>query len=102
VLNPLHPGWYHFSFARYHYDRREYDDVLADVQRGGMTDFYWSYLLKAAAEGQLGRPEASGTLQKVYELKPQFSAPAELRKWNTAPEDFDHLMAGLHKAGLPK
>jgi TolB-like protein len=101
-LNPLHPGWYHFSFARYHYDRREYDDVLADVQRGGMTDFYWSYLLKAAAEGQLGRPEASGTLQKVYELKPQFSAPAELRKWNTAPEDFDHLMAGLHKAGLPK
>jgi TolB-like protein len=99
-LNPLHPGWYHFSFARYHYDRREYEDVLADVQIVGMPDFYWSYLLKAAAEGQLGRPEASETLQKIYDLKPQFSAPVELRKWNTAPEDFDHLMDGLRRAGL--
>jgi len=38
-LNPLHPGWYHFSFARYHNDRCEYEDVLAVVQIVGMSDF---------------------------------------------------------------
>lgn len=99
-LNPLHPGWYHFSFARYHYDRQDYEEVLADIQRTGLPDFYWTHLLKAAAEGQLDRPEAKDSLQKIYDLKPDFSALVELRKWNAAPQDCDHILAGLRKAGL--
>lgn len=99
-LNPLHPGWYYFSFARYHYDQREYEALLADVQKVGMPDFYWTHLLRAAALGQLGRPEAATSLARIYKLKPQFSAAVELTKWNAAPDDHAHLMEGLRRAGL--
>lgn len=99
-LNPLYPGWYHFSFARYHYDRREYAEALTHIERIGLPHFYWMHLLRAAALGQLGRPEAKDALERIYALKPGFSAPAELKKWNAAPADIDHLLEGLEKAGL--
>lgn len=98
-LNPLHPGWYYFSFARYHYDQRAYEEMLADVQRIAMPQFYWTHLLSAAALGQLGRPNAGTSLERIYELKPDFDARAELRKWNAAPNDLEHILEGLGKAG---
>lgn len=99
-LNPLHPGWYHFSSARYHYDRRDYEAMLADIERVGLPHFYWTHLLNTAALGQLQRPEASASLARVYALKPEFSARAELEKWNAAPQDLEHILDGLGKAGL--
>lgn len=99
-LNPLHPGWYYFASARYHYDRREYDEMLNDVQRVALPHFYWGHLLNAAAQGQLGMPEAAASLKTIYDLKPHFSARVELNKWNAARDDLDHLMDGLRKAGL--
>ena len=100
TLNPLHPGWYHFSFARYRYDRREYEAALAEVERINMPHFYWMHLLNAAALGQLQRPEAAASLQRIFELKPDFSARAELQKWNAKAGDLEHLLDGLRKAGL--
>lgn len=100
ALNPLHPGWYYFSAARYHYHRREYRKVLADVQRVSMPHFYWTHLLNAAALGQLQQEEAHHSLEQIFRLKPDFSARAELQKWNAEPRDLEHLMAGLQKAGL--
>jgi len=100
-LNPLHPGWYYFSFARYHYDRREYEKSLADVERISLPHFYWTHLLKAAALGQLQRREAAeASLEQIYTVKPDFAARAELQKWNAAPHDLEHLLEGLRKAGL--
>jgi TolB-like protein len=99
-LNPLHPGWYYFSFARYHYDQRAYEETLADVQRISMPHFYWSWVLQAAAEGQLGRAQAGASLAQIYALKPDFAARAELQKWNVAPDDQEHILDGLRKAGL--
>lgn len=100
-LNPLHPGWYYFSSARFHFDRRDYEAVLADIERIAMPHFYWTHLLRAAALGQLGRPEAGAALERIWELKPDFSARGELEKWNAAPQDLAHIMEGLNKAGLP-
>lgn len=100
LLNPLHPGWYNFSFARYHYDRREYEKALTDVERASMPQFYWPHLLNAAALGQLGRADAKDALARLFSLKPDFSARFELAKWNTAPDDLEHLLEGLRKAGL--
>ena len=37
---------------------------------------------------------------RVFEIKPDFSARAELAKWKAPRHDFDHLMEGLRKAGL--
>jgi tetratricopeptide (TPR) repeat protein len=89
------------SFARLHYHQKRYEDAVVDVQHAGLPHFYWTHLLAAAALGQLGRAEASAARAHIFELKPNFSAHEELRKWNAAPDDFEHLMQGLRKAGLP-
>jgi TolB-like protein len=99
-LNPLHPGWYHFSFARRHYHEKAYEQVISDVQKVGLPHFYWTHLLVGASQGQLGRSDAAGSLARIFEIKPNFSARVELQKWNAAPGDLEHIMEGLRKAGL--
>ncbi len=99
-LNPLHPGWYFFSFARYHYDQRNYAETLAYVERINIPHFYWAQLLNAAASGQFERDDAALFLKRVFEIKPDFIARAELQKWTAAPEDLEHILEGLQKAGL--
>jgi TolB-like protein len=99
-LNPLHPGWYHFSFARAHYASGDYAQAIADVQKVGLPDFYWAHVITAAAQGQLSHPDAGASLARVFELKPDFAARAELKKWNAAPHDLEHLLDGLRRAGL--
>jgi len=32
-LNPLHPGWYYFSFARLDYNRKAYDGTIRWVEK---------------------------------------------------------------------
>ena len=98
-LNPLHPGWYHFSFALLHYRQGRFEDVLADVERISMPSFYWTHLLNAAALGQLGRKEAAASLDQMKSVKAGISAASEIRKWNIPDADFEHLMQGLRKAG---
>jgi tetratricopeptide (TPR) repeat protein len=98
-LNPLHPGWYHFSFARWHYHQRKYEETLVDVQRISLPRFYWTHLLAAAALGQLGRKEAAASLAMMKQVKPGISAAAEMRKWNVTSRDFAQIMEGLRKAG---
>jgi TolB-like protein len=99
-LNPLHPGWYHFSFARLHYDQKDYEETIADMEKVALPHFYWTHLLTAAAKGQLGHPDAAEAVARIFDVKPRFSARAELQKWNAAPADLEHILAGLRKAGL--
>jgi TolB-like protein/tetratricopeptide (TPR) repeat protein len=99
-LNPLHPGWYHFSFARRHYHEKAYEKVVSDVQKIGLPHFYWTHLLNGASKGQLGRFDAGESLARIFEIKPNFSARVELQKWNAAPKDLEHILEGLRKAGL--
>jgi TolB-like protein/Tfp pilus assembly protein PilF len=99
-LNPLHPGWYHFSFARLHYHEGKYQQTIADVEKVGLPHFYWTHMLTAAAKGELGLEDANQALARIFEVKPNFSARVELRKWNAAPADLEHILDGLRKAGL--
>lgn len=100
-LNPLHPGWFHFAFARLHYARREYRAVLADIEAVDMPDFYWTWLLRTAALGQLGDADgAAKSIAQLRRIRPNFDARAEVMKWNAAYDDFQHLVEGLAKAGL--
>ncbi len=100
LLNPLHPGWYHFSFARLHYSEKNYEHAIADVEKIGLPHFYWTHMLTAAAKGQLGHKDAADALARIFEVKPNFSAHVELRKWNAAPADLEHILDGLRRAGL--
>jgi TolB-like protein len=99
ALNPLHPGWFHFSSALLHFHQRQHEDVLLDVQRISMPGFYWTHLLNAAALGHLGRDEANLSLAKMKASKPGVSAAMEIQKWNVVPQDCAHIMEGLRKAG---
>jgi hypothetical protein len=47
-LNPLHPGLYHFSFARLHYHEENYQQTIADVENVWLPHFYWTHMLTAA------------------------------------------------------
>ncbi|MDH3738096.1 MAG: hypothetical protein OER92_02805 [Alphaproteobacteria bacterium] len=101
ALNPLHPGWYYFAFAQYHFNQRDYAQTVADVEKTSMSNFYWTPLIKAAALGQMGETErAAAELARMRELKPGISAREEIEKWNCAPDHAAHLMEGLRKAGL--
>lgn len=99
-LNPLHPGWYLFSFARLHYSRKDYEQVIADTDQIGLPHFYWTHILAAAAKGQLGRADAGDAVACLLAAKPNFCARAELQKWNAAPDDLEHIVDGLARAGL--
>lgn len=101
LLNPLHPGWYNFSFARHHYHLCQYEEMLVDIQWISMPNFYWTHLLRAAALGQLGRTEeAKLSLSRMITLKPGICVADEMRKWNLSAHDFNHVMAGLKKSGF--
>jgi TolB-like protein/DNA-binding winged helix-turn-helix (wHTH) protein len=95
ALNPLHAGWYYFSFARRSYARRDYAAVIAEVARMGLPHFYWSHLLDAAAKGQMGHPDAPAALAALHAVKPGIVPRDELRKWNAAPDDLAHILDGI-------
>ena len=100
ALNPLHPGWYHFCFARKHLANGDDAAALADVRKTDLPDFYWYWLIMAAALGHMGDKErAAKALEKLTALMPGFSARDELYKWSTEPDDRDRILAGLDKAG---
>lgn len=98
-LNPLHPGWYHFGFARLHYAIRDYPAVIVDMEKVGLPHFYWTHLFTAAAKGQLGYADAGQSVARMLELKPSCRPRLELQTWNAAPADLEHLLDGLRKAG---
>ncbi len=100
ALNPLHPGWYYFASVRYHYDEKNYGEALAYLERIAMPEFYWVHMLTAAAQAQSGWPGAAASLERAFELNPELSPRAEFEKWNAAPDDLEHLLEGLRKAGL--
>ncbi len=56
--------------------------------------------MTAAALGQMAHPDVGEALARIFEVKPDFSARVELRKWNAAPDDLEHIMDGLRRAGL--
>jgi len=100
ALNPLYPGWYHFCFARKYLADGDYGAALAEVRKTDLPDFYWFWLIEAAALGHMGDKErAAKALAKLTALMPGFSARDELYKWSAEPDDRDRILAGLDKAG---
>ncbi len=103
TLNPVHPQWYRFAQVFYHYDRQEYDLAVAELEKIDMPRFFWTHLAKAAALGQLGRPQAAeAAAQDLLTLKPEFArdGPSFLRVWQFPEPLYEHLVEGLRKAGL--
>ena len=101
-LNPHHPGWYWFPSFFAAYREKDYQSALDIALKIQMPGFWRANLALAAANGQLGeRKAARNALQELLAIRTDFAVVAreELGKW-WQPELVEHLMDGLHNAGL--
>jgi adenylate cyclase len=101
-LNPNHPGWYKLAIFSNAYFKRQYREALQAALEMDQYGYFHVHAARVAAYGQLGqREEAQNSLQDLLALRPDFAAAAreEYAKWWN-PEQVEHLMEGLRKAGL--
>ncbi len=101
-LNPNYPGWFQFAFFYHAYHKREYQKALEAALKINLPGYFYTHAAQTAAYGQLGRREAAQKpLQELLALRPDFASAAreEYGKWYE-PEDVEHLVDGLRKAGL--
>ncbi len=102
-LNPNFPGWYYLPTFANAYRKGEYQAALDAALRINLPGYFHGPSARAAAFGQLGRMEdAQKTLRELLALRPDFASQAryEYAKW-FQPEQVEHLVDGLRKAGLP-
>jgi len=101
LLHP--PGWaYRVNFLD-QYRRKNYVEALHEIGKYHAPENFTPPLLRAAALAQLGRlEEASSSIEEVLRICPRIAAVApRYFRYLTAFDDIsDHLMQGLHKAGL--
>lgn len=101
-LNPHHPGWYWFVPCFDAYRRGDYHASLEFAHRVNMPRFWRTQLALAANCGQLGHHAAAReALQTLLTQRPDIATRPreELGIW-WQPEMVEHLITGLHKAGL--
>jgi TolB-like protein len=101
-LNPHSPGWYWFASFFDAYRKSDYPAALDFALKVNMPGFWRTNFALAAVYGQLGEQEsARNAVHQLLILKPNFTAEAreELAKW-WDPQLIEHLIDGLHKAGL--
>lgn len=101
-LNPLHPEWLHADVALYHYLEGRYQASLDSVARDQIQDHIAALAIRAAAQAQLGQPEARGTLEALRVADPGFAdAPLEeLRRYFFSEAAAGAVAEGLRLAGL--
>lgn len=102
-LNPHHAGWYLIAPFFYHYERREYEQALGAAKRMNMPHSRWSWMMLAAAAGQLGI--AADALAAVAKLEGFFPERArsvlEKTEMSIVPVGLrEHFLEGMRKAGL--
>ncbi len=104
-LNPLHPGWYWFPYAMYHYRNDEFEQALNYAQRINMPGFFWDDTFIAMILGQLGRiDEAKVALARARALNPSLETDA-YQIYSIIMQNQELVkkcLVGLENAGLPK
>jgi len=101
-LNPLAPQAYHATHGMVPYTAHRDAEAVAAFGRITTELEVWEYVYLVASYGQLGRPEeAEAQVYRCKALHPGVSllkhAAQEPYK---RPQDLDHLLDGLRKAGL--
>jgi eukaryotic-like serine/threonine-protein kinase len=71
VMNPNHPGWYHFVPFNYHYERGNYAEALSSARRINIPELVWTYYCKAVAAAEVGNwDEARSAVDVLRERFP--------------------------------
>jgi TolB-like protein len=102
-LNPHHPGWYWFVPCFDAYRNGDHERSLGLARTVNMPGFWRTQLAIAANAGQLGNQAlANQAWQTLLTQRPDIGEVPreELAVW-WQPDMVEHLIAGLHKAGLP-
>jgi TolB-like protein/Tfp pilus assembly protein PilF len=101
-LNPNYPGILRFTAFSNAYLHGRYEQALEAAVRINMPGFFYAHACRAAALGQLGQREAAQkAVRDTLALRSDFGSTArhEFSKW-WRPEQVEHLLDGLRKAGL--
>jgi TolB-like protein/Tfp pilus assembly protein PilF len=101
-MNPNCPGYFYIAGCCDAYRRGAYEEAIEDAIRMNMPDYFHVPAMLTACFGQLGRiEEAKLAAKNLLALRPDFESVArqEYQKWY-APENVEHLLDGLRKAGL--
>jgi len=103
-LNPYYPWSFNVGLFLCYYHQREYEKALQWAQKMDMPHVFWDPLLRAAALGQMKRPEARQALDELLLTDPQFTKHArDSIGMFILPEDLiTHLLEGLRKAGMKR
>ncbi|MCH9052316.1 MAG: hypothetical protein IIA72_14750, partial [Proteobacteria bacterium] len=102
-INPHHSSWYnsHMGFALY--TARRYAEALDAYQRITTLTYVDEAIMAACLAGLERTREAGAHAGAALAVRPDFTV-----EWfsTTVPykheDDLGHLIAGLHKAGLPE
>ncbi len=100
-LNPVYPDWYGEGLMHALHNSRRYQEVI-DVSNTITITTIPNYLDLAGSYAQLGQMDAAHkAVAQVLDLEPEFTIGWWLERIKlTNPEDLDHYLEGLRKAGL--
>jgi TolB-like protein/Tfp pilus assembly protein PilF len=101
-LNPHHPGWYWYANFYQAYRTHDYSAALSFALKVNLPGHWVDHLVTAAASGQTGEQEtADKAIRALLKIRPDAATIVrkEFEKW-WRPEDVEHLIEGLRKAGL--
>lgn len=101
--NPHYPGWLHFPFFTYHYNREEYAEALRHAKPINMPRFPKWHLTMAAVAGRLGlRDEARAALEALRRIDPAAGSDEYVRNafasWIWTDAEMEHVVEGVRKA----
>lgn len=101
-LDPLHPEWFFGNLGLAHYMSQDYDTAIAVMASMVNTGSHLD--IRAAAYAQAGfEPDARSIMSGFLELRPNSNIRQTSMEFPFKnPEDLEHLLEGLRKAGMPE
>lgn len=104
ALNPRHPGFFWYPLVHDAYRQKDYSRALDYALRVNLPGQFWTHLVLAMVNGQLGnRDAAADALRELLAIYPDFPdhARQELEKFFFLERAHaEHVLEGLRKAGL--
>jgi adenylate cyclase len=105
-LNPLHPAWYLYAIGEANYGAKRYEQALEPLRSAAhrYPNFITPRRHLAATYAQLGRlDEARAEMEVALGRDPSLSISFYRKRIHyTNPDDLEHYLDGLRKAGLPE
>jgi adenylate cyclase len=103
AINPAPTPWYYFAVSMQAFRQGDDDEALRWAEKIKLPGVFWTHVLVAAINGQLGRKdEAREAVARLLALRPDFAQHGmiELGWHHLEPAVLHRVVEGLRKAGL--